>query len=211
VVERYSRPALVVSTESGEAHGSGRSIPGFHLLEALESCPQLFDRFGGHAAAVGFALPAARLPELRSALDAFARARLTEEDFSPALAIDAELSLDTVTPQLHAALQRLAPFGAANPEPVFAARGVRLAQPPRLLKEIHVKLRVAAPPPGRPLDAMGWRMAERLAPLALAAGDLLDIAFTLEENTHPDFGGLQLVLRDVVKSGNQDAASAGAV
>ncbi len=199
VVERYGRPALVVSTGDGEAHGSGRSIPGFHLLEALESCRQLFERFGGHAAAVGCTLPATRLPELRSALEAFARARLTEDDFAPSLALDAELSLEEITPQLHGALQQLAPFGVGNPEPVFAARGVRLLQPPRLLKDIHVKLRVAASSAGRSFDALGWRMAERIAPLSLVAGDSLDIAFTVEENTHPDFGGLQLELRDVAK------------
>ncbi len=81
VVERYHRPALVFSCEDGEAHGSGRSIPAFHLLEALESCPELFTRFGGHAHAVGCSLPTERLPELRARLDAFARQRLTPADF----------------------------------------------------------------------------------------------------------------------------------
>ena len=85
MVERYHRPALVFSCDNGEAHGSGRSIGAFHLLDALESCPELFTRFGGHSHAVGCALPADRMPELRARLDAYARQRLTPDDFIPVL------------------------------------------------------------------------------------------------------------------------------
>ena len=77
VVERYGRPTLVISRNGEEAHGSGRSISAFHLLQAIESCESLFTRYGGHAHAVGFALPSAGIPELRASLDSYARARLT--------------------------------------------------------------------------------------------------------------------------------------
>ncbi len=93
VVERYHRPALVFSCENGEAHGSGRSIHAFHLLDALESCSELFTRFGGHSHAVGCALPVERLPELRARLDAYARLRLVPADFVPVLEYDGEISL----------------------------------------------------------------------------------------------------------------------
>ena len=83
VVERYGRPALVISRNGEEAHGSGRSIRPFHLLNALESCAELFTRFGGHSHAVGFSLPAANLPALRARLDEYARASLTLADFEP--------------------------------------------------------------------------------------------------------------------------------
>jgi len=199
VVERYHRPALVVSIEGGEAHGSGRSLRTFHLLEALESCAPLFTRFGGHAFAVGFALPAERVPELRAALDGFARARLTPADFEPMLTIDGEITLDQVTPDFLRETQRLAPFGMGNPQPVFAARGVRLAQPPFLLKEKHLKLRVMQG--GRAFDALGWRMGERLP--EFQAGDALDLAFTVEPNPNPEFPGLQLTLSDVAQGGKK--------
>ncbi len=75
VVEKYGRPALVISRDGEQAHGSGRSISAFHLLNALESCADLFTRFGGHSHAVGFSLPASRVPELRAHLDGYARAR----------------------------------------------------------------------------------------------------------------------------------------
>src|SRR5262249_33471667 len=98
VVERYHRPALVVSRDGEEAHGSGRSIRPFHLLNALESCALLFTRFGGHSHAVGFSLPSSRLEELRAHLDQFARGCLTMADFEPSLNLAAELSIEEVTP-----------------------------------------------------------------------------------------------------------------
>ena len=100
VVERYHRPALVFSCENGEAHGSGRSIEAFHLLDALESCPELFTRFGGHSHAVGCALPVERLPELRSRLDAYARQRLVPEDFVPVLDYDSEVVARRCRPKI---------------------------------------------------------------------------------------------------------------
>ncbi len=202
IVERYHRPALVVSIEGDEAQGSGRSVHAFHLLQALESCRQVFTRFGGHAHAVGFALPAARVPELRAALDAFARTRLTPADFEPVLELEGQLSLDDITPELYQSLRALEPYGVENPEPVFCALGLRLVQPPRLLKEQHLKLRLMVNngKPGRAFDALGWRMAERLQQDTLLVGDCVDLAFTLDMNEHPDFGGLQLVIEDLQKA-----------
>jgi single-stranded-DNA-specific exonuclease len=144
VVERYNRPAVVISRDGEEAFGSGRSIREFHLLEAIESCSNLFSRYGGHSHACGFAMPAANVAELRARLDAFARTRLTPADFEPILDLDAELDLTEVTPELFQALQLLEPYGMGNPEPVFAARGARLTAPPRILKDKHIKLKVRA-------------------------------------------------------------------
>jgi single-stranded-DNA-specific exonuclease len=248
VVERYGRPVLVISRNGEEAHGSGRSIQPFHLLNALESCADLFTRYGGHAHAVGFSLPAANLPELRSRLDDYARAHLTLADFEPALNVDAELALDQVTPELFNLLQRLEPFGVGNPQPVFAARAVRLMASPRIMKDKHVKLKLA-PAIGsllRPsnldgpnlailttprcdpdsaalrrsevreatdnrqetegkwrkkitFDALGWHMAEHCQQTGLLPGDALDIAFTIGHNDHPEYGGLELSLRDFTR------------
>ncbi len=204
VVDRYHRPALVISRDGEEAHGSGRSIASFHLLNALESCSPLFTRYGGHAHAVGFGLRSENIPELRRQMDAYARERLTASDFVPLLEFDDELPLDEVTPALWESLTRLEPFGMENPEPVFVARGARMLAEPRILKEKHLKLKLArgvngSRPAGfaRGIDAIGWRLAERMQKHPLAFGDVLDVAFRLERNTHPDFGGsLQLVLCD---------------
>lgn len=198
VVECTGKPALVVSLdpETGEAHGSGRSIPAFHLLDALESSGvrQLFTRFGGHAFAVGFGLPSERVPELRTALDDYARARLTADDLVPEIRLDSPLELNEISQEFADQLRQLEPFGVGNREPVFFARAAKLMQPPRYMKEIHAKLRVSQNLNGavKPFDALVWRKAEEIQKEGFVPGDALDLAFTLEENTHPDFGGLQL-------------------
>jgi single-stranded-DNA-specific exonuclease len=268
VLERYNRPTIVISRQGEDAYGSGRSIRAFHLLEAIESCGDLFSRYGGHAHACGFALPAANVPQLRTRLDAFARARLTLADFDPILDLDAELTLDEITPALFQALHMLEPYGVGNPEPVFSARAAQLTAPPRILKDKHVKLKLRAGQHGRSVasqvvasqvlveesspeftdrelsavavlvtpnchpdsaairrsektastkelrtenrelrtgswrnsvvfDALGWNMAERLQQFPLLAGDAIDIAFTIGHNDHPEYGGLELSLRDI--------------
>jgi single-stranded-DNA-specific exonuclease len=270
VVERYNRPTLVISREGEEAFGSGRSIRAFHLLEAVESCRDLFSRYGGHAHACGFAMPAANIEPLRARLDAFARARLTLADFEPVLDVDAELNFEEITPELFQTLRLLEPYGVGNPEPVFSARAAKLTAPPRILKDKHLKLKLTAgtiltrldagdspasagstasfvvsstedasqempaaailvSPRCHPdsasiprrdvrtavenrdaaaksadhdwrrsivFDALAWNMAERVQQLPLLAGDTVDIAFTIGHNDHPEYGGLELSLRD---------------
>jgi len=232
VVERYGRPALVISRDGDEAHGSGRSIPAFHLLNALESCAEVFSRYGGHAHAVGFSLPTAQVEKLRTQMDSYARQHLALQDFQPTLAVDAELPLDQITPELFQVLRRLEPFGVGNPEPVFIARNVCVKAPPRIMKDRHVKLKLASgdssdlaglvTPRCHPdsstfrrreeagrsnswrkyvsFDALGWNLAERLQQAQLLPGDSLDIAFSLDQNEHPEFGGLELNLEDFRKS-----------
>lgn len=220
VVDRYHRPALVISREGDVAQGSGRSIDAFHLMEALESCAPLFNRFGGHAHAAGFALPTERIPELRRAICHWAKERLVPEDLCPTLRYDAEVSLEEITPELFEFVGQLEPFGMSNPQPVFVSRGARVLAPPRVLKERHMKLRVRQEDTSsqvgsngsrgsRCFDLLAWRMADRIQQQSVISRDLLDIAFTVEENQHPEFGGLQLSLCDFSRNGlSGEAATA---
>jgi single-stranded-DNA-specific exonuclease len=204
VVEKTGRPALVIAKEAEEAHGSGRSITAFHLLNALESCHDLFTRFGGHAHAVGFAMPSKDVPALKQRLNAYAQAVLKPEDLLPELNVDAEIPLSSVTPELLNSLSRLEPFGHGNREPVFSSCGVSLLMPPRILKEKHIKLRVNQKLPNAKAsfnyEAVGWRMAERARAADLQPGDNLDVAYKIGLNFHPDFGGLELTLEDFRRS-----------
>lgn len=208
VVDRWSKPALVITRNGEEAQGSGRSIEAFHLLDALEACAPLFTRFGGHAFAAGFALPVERISELRQAMDARARAKLTTEDLQPVMTYDSELDLNSVTPDLFRDLQRMEPFGMSNPEPRFIARGAVLSQAPRVVKDKHAKFFITAgqlrqngngTSYRRTFPAMGWRMAERTASDALVQGDLLDLVYTVTENSHPEFGGIELCVCDFTR------------
>ncbi len=201
VVEQTSRPAIVMTHENGEAHGSGRSVPGFHLLQAIESCHELFTRFGGHAHAVGFSLPSASVPELRRRLVDYANLHLAEESLAPALLCDAQLSLDQVTPELYTQLQRLHPTGMGNQDPLFIANGVPVAAAPRILKDRHVKLQLATGNGNAAIAALAWRWAERVSALEIREGSRLDLAYRLRYNTHPEYGGVELEIEDLRPSG----------
>lgn len=199
VVERTAKPTIVVCVEDGVAHGSGRSVDGFPLLEAIETCSDLFTRFGGHAFAVGFALPAERLGELKRRLSAHALERLAAREPERVLHIHAELELDRITPVIAGWMRRLEPLGHGNPEPVFLARKVRQIGPVRTMKERHIRLELAQDGAasathrvGTGMKAVGWDMALRAAELGLADGALIDLTYRIRENDHPDYGGIEV-------------------
>ena len=195
VVERTGRPALVLSHEDGEAHGSGRSIPGFHLLEALESCHDVFVRFGGHAHAVGFSLTSARVPELRDRLQQHATIRLTPQILERKLDCSAELPLHQIDIAFYQALRLLEPYGMGNEEPVFIARNLILESVPQIMKDQHIRLQLRDDE--TVMKALGWRWAERVRTLGLDQGSRIDLAYRLRMNEHPDFGGLELEIVDL--------------
>jgi single-stranded-DNA-specific exonuclease len=200
VVERTAKPAIVVSVEDGVAYGSGRSVDGFPLLDAIETCADIFTRFGGHAFAVGFSLPAASLPELKRRLRLYATEHLAAGEPEHRLRIHAELPLDRITSVLAGWLRKLEPFGHGNAEPVFVARGARLLTSPRIMKERHIRLELAQesaqPLPlagsGGAVRAVGWNLAARVAALGLVQGSRIDLAYRIRENDHPEYGGLEV-------------------
>jgi len=183
LVERFHRPVFVLgrNPEDGLAQGSGRGIPGFHLLAALESMADLFVRFGGHEHAAGVALEAARVDEFRRRFNARAAACLRPEDFLPRLEIDALAGLADLTEPNAADVFALAPFGRGNPPPLFAALGVEVAGVSPLGKD-GKHLRVTVRGGGRVLELKAWRFAERAAELPLGAR--VDVAFTIEEDAY---------------------------
>jgi single-stranded-DNA-specific exonuclease len=195
IVDRTAKPVLVIAHEAGEAYGSGRSIEGFHLLNALESCADLFTRFGGHAHAVGFSLPSDRVPELRTRIQGHAAFHLTPETAARKLRCHAELDLTAITPVLFSWLAKLHPTGMGNEEPVFVAHAVEVDGAPRVMKEKHLRLRLRQGTAAFP--ALGWDWAQRATEMGLAAGTTVDIAYRLRHNEHPDFGGLELEIVDL--------------
>lgn len=198
LVERFHRPAIVLSvdTETGIARGSGRSIPAFHLLEALESMQELFIRFGGHRQAAGLTLEAGRIEELRRRLNKYASERLRPEDLVPEQEFDARLRLEEIDEALAGDILRLAPFGFGNPAPLFAVEGVEVAGEPVPFKEHHLRLRLRQN--GRAVWVKAWNFRERRR--ELGPGVRLDAAVQVECDplaAARGFPSWSLTLRDV--------------
>src|SRR5689334_17124174 len=181
LVDAFHRPAIVLSIDDGVGHGSCRSIPQFDMLGALERSAHLFTRFGGHRQAAGLTLDASRIKELRRAVNEVADETLGPEDLMPRLRIDGDLTFRGITCGVAAGVAALAPFGAGNPRPVFAARGVQIVDGPRVLKERHLKM--ALKQEGRIFRAIAWRAAERAEALSERKASV-DIAFSLEQNQY---------------------------
>jgi single-stranded-DNA-specific exonuclease len=203
LVERFSRPVFVLSdalnVDAGEGPhlgGSGRSIPAFHLLEALESMPHLFKKFGGHRQAAGLTLPAMHLPEFQRRFNDFANAALGPEDLCPSYSVDASAGFDELSEECIRQIFSLGPFGFGNATPTFCAEGAEVAAPPKELtdgKHFSVALRHS----GRMLFAKAWNFGNRRH--LLHAGSKLDVLFQIEDDPFSrkrGYAGWCLSLRD---------------
>jgi single-stranded-DNA-specific exonuclease len=193
LVDAFHRPAIVLSIDAGIAQGSCRSIPGFDMLGALERCAHLLVRFGGHKQAAGLTLDAGRVREFRAAINEVADETLGPDDLMPRLRIDGDLSFRGITAAVAAGVASLAPFGAGNPRPVFAARRVEIVDGPRKLKERHLKMSLKQD--GRVFRAVAWRAAERHEYLTEHRARL-DVAFSLEQNQYNGETYTELTIAD---------------
>jgi single-stranded-DNA-specific exonuclease len=194
LVDAFHRPAIVLSIEDGVAHGSCRSIPHFDMLAALEACAPYFIRFGGHRQAAGLTMEAVRVREFRSAINDRSDLLLGPEQLMPRLRIDADLGFRSITGTVAAGVRSLAPFGAGNPRPVFAARRVEVIDGPRKLKERHLKM--ALRQEGRVFRAVAWRSAEKHDQITESRG-AVDVAFSLEQNQYNGETYVELTLADI--------------
>jgi single-stranded-DNA-specific exonuclease len=178
IVERFYRPVFVLGQDGELAQGSGRSIRPFHLLEALESMPDLFAKFGGHRQAAGLTMPAAQVSAFRERLNTYASTRLTAEDLCPTLDLDGEIAFSDLNDGTAAEVLELAPFGFGNPSPVFAVRGAEIAAAPEPLREKGYLVRLRHS--GRTMRMKSWGFAAR----DYAAGDRVDVAITIEDDPY---------------------------
>jgi len=193
LVDTYHKPAIVLSVDGDVAHGSCRSIPAFDMLDALERCADLFLRFGGHKQAAGLTMDASKVPEFRARINAHADQVLEPDQLRPRLRIDGSLSLKNITPDLVDGLNMMAPFGLANPRPIFHAMPVEIVDGPRPLKDRHLKMTFRQD--GRSFRAIAWRAAERAAFLTEHRAGV-NLAFSLDQNEFQGETYLELTVAD---------------
>jgi single-stranded-DNA-specific exonuclease len=195
IAERLNRPCVVISMEGDLGHGSARSIEAYHLFNGLTACRDLLDKFGGHSHAAGLAIRRDRVDEFRRRLNEHAASCLTKDDLVAALAIDAEVTAPELSFQLSQELRALEPFGAGNPRPVFVTRGMRVLNEPQIIKEQHLKLRVAGEN-NRPFEAIWWRGLEE-AEQTPQRNQRIDLVYELEADRWNGDIRLQLNVRDM--------------
>src|SRR3989440_5802589 len=200
IAERLNRPCVVISLDGEMGHGSARSIEAYHLFDGLTACRDLLEKFGGHSHAAGLSIKRDSIAEFRRRLNEHAASCLTEDDLIPALSIDAELTSKDLGFQLSQDLSALEPFGAGNPRPVFMTRGWRVMNEPQILKEQHLKMRVAGED-NRPFEAIWWRGVEEIEATP-QMNQRIDLAYDFEANRWQGDVRLQLNVKDMRTSQN---------
>lgn len=195
MMERFHRPTVVIAVnEQGIGKGSARTVPGFDLYQGLASCRDLLMAFGGHPSAAGVTLHEERLPEFAERFAAVAGAWAEATQSVPTLHVDSEVRLDEVTLKLIQEIGTLHPFGAGNPEPMFAVKRLEIMNA-RVVGEKHLKMTVRQ---GRslPFDSIGFGMRS-LEEQGLSLKTPVDVAFTPELNHWNGYDRIQLRIRDL--------------
>lgn len=204
LVERFSRPVFVLS-EAADAgadgcrllSGSGRSIPAFHLLDALENMADLFRKFGGHKQAAGLTLHPGQLEEFRRRFDQVGRASLSADDLRPSFSVDAEADFPELNDKCVREVLALGPFGFGNPAPLLRVNGAQVAGPPKVLREgkhFNVPLRQG----GRMLFCKAWNFGDRTE--LLQPGTHVDLLCQVEDDPSSrkrGYGSWCIVLKDM--------------
>jgi single-stranded-DNA-specific exonuclease len=200
ITEHYGLPSILVSFEGSEGQGnedigkgSGRSIKGLNLVDALVHCSEHLVKFGGHELAAGLSVTRANLPAFREAINRYAREILSEESITPTLDADMEVSPNDITMDLAEELQLLEPYGIGNPVPTFVLRDMELAECIPISGGKHTRLVVARD--GKYYQAMFFSRTQ--SELNLFVGDRVDLVFTLDINEYNGRRNVQLIGRDI--------------
>ncbi len=196
LVEKFYRPAIVLSVGEIYTKASARSVSGFNLIEFLRSFEKHFINVGGHPMAAGFTIETKKLDSFQKALEQKAEEIIDEDILKRKLKIDCELEFPYIDTSLHKAIQNLSPFGMGNPEPVFMTKGVEIKN----VKTVgalgkHLKLELGIRDKELWIDAIAFGLGEDFADLKI--GDIIDIVYTIDENTWNGNTKLQLKVRDI--------------
>jgi single-stranded-DNA-specific exonuclease len=192
----FYHPAVVMQTGDEVCHGSCRSIPEFNITEAIGKCSDLLTRFGGHAQAAGFTMPASNLPAFEERLSEIGRLELADMDLRPQIDIDASVRFAELTGDSYAQLQKLAPFGMANAAPIFLSQKAFIADC-RTMGATGAHLRFKLRQNNNVWDAVAFGMGERPVDMQKP----IDIVYNLEQDDWNGESRLRLNIMDFAPSG----------
>lgn len=194
VMEKYYRPTIILTESNGKATGSARSVKGFDVHEAIASCADLLDQFGGHMYAAGMTMPIENVDAFRDRFEQYVSMHITEEQLQQEVEIDLEIDPSEITPKFHRILKQFAPFGPGNMAPVFLSKTLLDDGNARLVKDNHLKMKLGNQSPYF-FDAIAFNMGQFLPKLQLRIP--IDVCYTLEENHWNGRITLQWMVKDI--------------
>ena len=194
LVERYHLPTVMISITNGEGKGSARSIPGFHLCEALKECEPLLLKYGGHKYAAGLSISQENIPAFREKFIEVSSKYLSVEDIQPKLQIDLEIELTDIDDAFMEAIEAFSPFGPQNMRPIFLTRNCEVVGQPYVVGRNHLKMKIRKG--DAVFDVIGFGFGE-MARVISAKGCLVDVVYVIEYNTYNNVTRKQIRLKDI--------------
>jgi len=194
LVERFHLPTIMIAIDNGEGKGSARSIPGFHLCNALKECEDLLLRYGGHKYAAGLTIDPKNIEKFRIRMKEVSRRLLTDDDLVAKLYIDSEIELTQVNDKFLDVLETFAPFGPQNMRPVFLTRNCEILGQPYCVGKNHLKMKVRKG--DAVFDVIGFGFGDWVRQLS-GRGNLVDLVYVIEYNSFNDHTRIQLRLKDM--------------
>lgn len=192
IQERFYRPAILIALKGNEGKGSGRSIDGFHLFDALMNCKSFLSDFGGHEAACGLSIPKKNVAGFRDAINDYAREKIKDTDLVPSIDIDVEAPLSDLSGDIVDEIDLLEPFGPENRRPLFMSPAVNLRNEPRLIGKNGFKMLVSSG--SVTCEAVSFKRDTMDVPLF---SETIDIVYSPAINTWQGINSIQLDLRDI--------------
>ncbi len=196
LIEKYYRPTIILTESNGMATGSARSVEGFDLYSAIESCADLLDQFGGHTHAAGLTMKLDKLPEFKERFERIVAHNIVERSLTPEIEYDMEIPLRTITPKFYNVLKQFSPFGPGNLNPVFMSKNVWDVGDATIVGNNHLKLSITQEDGGRIFKAIAFGLGEYYD--KVSQGISFDICFTIEENHFNGHVNLQLNIKDIL-------------
>ncbi|MEP0827749.1 MAG: single-stranded-DNA-specific exonuclease RecJ, partial [bacterium] len=194
LVEKYHLPTIMIAIDNGEGKGSARSIPGFHLCDALKECEDLLLRYGGHKYAAGLTINPANIEKFRERMKEVSQRMLTDDDLVAKLYIDSEIELSQINDRLLDVLETFSPFGPQNMRPVFLTRNCEILGQPYCVGKNHLKMKVRKG--DAVFDVIGFGFGDWVRNLS-GRGNLVDLVYVVEYNSWNDSTHIQLRLKDM--------------
>lgn len=199
LTEVYYKPAVVLTLTNGLASGSSRSVQGFDIYSAVESCEDLLENFGGHTYAVGLSMKPENIPAFAERFERYVAENITEAQLHPTHEVDADLTFDDINLEMLHFLRRLNPYGPGNQKPVFRTSGVRDAGTSKVVgrRDEHIKLDITDAAGSHVVNAIAFNMSDKFS--QIASGRPFTIVYTIEENKHHAAGSpIQLLVKDLI-------------
>ena len=194
-IEKFYRPTVILTESNNKITGSARSVNGFDLYNAILSCSDLLEKFGGHKYAAGLTLDASNLAAFQQRFEEVVSATITSDMLTPVIEVDSTLPLGAITPKFVSVLKQMGPFGPGNPRPVFEARNLFVFNSLSSFKDRHIKFLVGQDGTDHVYQAVGFELVEFYEPIS--RGDSFRMVFTVEENVYNGATSIQLRVKDI--------------